>query len=65
VPNELVSINSARALTKDQFAGLADVPPELEWLAIITNAKTRRAYKVDVAEFVKFSGLPNEPRCGP
>jgi integrase/recombinase XerD len=46
-----------RALTPAAFADLADVPPELEWLANITNPKTRRAYKVDVAEFLAFSGL--------
>jgi site-specific recombinase XerD len=44
-------------LTPAQFAGLADVPPDLEWLANITNLKTRRAYKVDVQEFSAFSGL--------
>jgi hypothetical protein len=37
------------SLTPAQFAALSDVPPELEWLANITNAKTRRAYKIDVA----------------
>jgi len=57
VANELVSINSERTLTPEQYRDLADVPPELEWLANITNAKTRRAYKVDVAEFMAFSGL--------
>ena len=55
--NELVSINSERTLTPDQYRDLADVPPELEWLANITNAKTRRAYKVDVAEFITFTNL--------
>ena len=35
-------------LTPEQFGQLADVPPELEWLANITNPKTRRAYKNDV-----------------
>jgi integrase/recombinase XerD len=57
VTNELVGINSARTLTAEQFAGLSDIPPELEWLANITNAKTRRAYKVDVAEFIAFTNL--------
>lgn len=45
------------ALTAAQFEKLADVPPELEWLANITNGKTRRAYKIDVAEFSEFLGL--------
>jgi hypothetical protein len=31
------------------------VSPELEWLANITNPKTRRAYKVDVEEFSRFA----------
>lgn len=44
-------------LTPAQVAHLADVPPELEWLANITNEKTRRAYKIDVGEFSKFLGL--------
>jgi site-specific recombinase XerD len=57
VSNELVSINNARTLTPEQYAGLADVPPEIEWLANITNEKTRRFYKSDVAEFVLFAGL--------
>jgi integrase/recombinase XerD len=46
-----------RSLTTAQFGALAEVPPELEWLANITNAHTRRAYKNDVDEFVAFSGL--------
>jgi site-specific recombinase XerD len=59
VANELVSIKSARTLTSDQYAGLADVPPEIERLNNITNEKTRRFYKSDVAEFVAFTGLEN------
>jgi integrase/recombinase XerD len=55
--NELVSISSERTLTSDQYRDLSDVPPELEWLANITNQKTRCAYKADVAEFMTFSGL--------
>src|ERR1017187_8889942 len=46
-----------RTLTPAQYGELADVPPELEWLANITNPKTRRAYKLDVSEFSAFSGL--------
>ena len=37
-------------LTRAQFEQLSDVPPEDEWLANITNLKTRRAYKEDVRE---------------
>jgi hypothetical protein len=46
-----------RALTPAQYGDLAEVPPELEWLANITNPKTRRAYKIDVSEFSVFAGL--------
>jgi site-specific recombinase XerD len=59
VTNELVSISNARTLTSEQYAGLADVPPEIEWLNNITNDKTRRFYKSDVAEFMGFTGLKN------
>jgi integrase/recombinase XerD len=30
-----------RSLTPAQYGALADVPPEIEWLANITNPKTR------------------------
>jgi integrase/recombinase XerD len=45
------------SLTRAQCEQLADVPPEEEWLANITNLKTRRAYKEDVREFIAFTGL--------
>jgi integrase/recombinase XerD len=45
------------SLTRAQFEQLADVPPEEEWLANITNLKTRRAYKEDVREFIAFTAL--------
>src|SRR6516162_3388181 len=48
-----------QALTRAEFERLADVPPEEEWLANITNAKTRRAYKNDVREFIAYAGLRN------
>ncbi len=54
--SDLVVIGKEK-LTPAQFSGLADIPPELEWLANITNPKTRRAYKVDVAEFIAYTGL--------
>ena len=55
--NELVSIDRESTLSTAQYKALADVPPELEWLANIPNAKTRRYYKSDVAEFIAFTGL--------
>jgi integrase/recombinase XerD len=56
MPSKLVPAHQ-RTLTTTQFADIADVPPEIEWLANLTNAKTRHAYKRDVSEFSNFSGL--------
>jgi len=47
----------SRSLTAAQFDRLAAVPAEDEWLANIGSRKTRRAYKVDVAEFSAFTGI--------
>jgi len=49
--------SSGRALTAEQFQGLADVPAFMVWLANIDNANTRRAYKRDVEHFVAFCGI--------
>jgi len=51
------AITLRRPLTPAQFGDLAEIPPELEWLANLTNPKTRRAYKIDVEEFIAFAGL--------
>jgi integrase/recombinase XerD len=61
--SELVPL-SGLSLTAAQYSDLAEVPPELEWLANITNPKTRRAYKRDVEKFSAFTGLtkPSELR---
>ncbi|MGH7068506.1 MAG: tyrosine-type recombinase/integrase [Acetobacteraceae bacterium] len=53
---DLVPVGN-RGLTRAQFEQLAEVPPEEEWLANLTNAKTRRAYKADVGEFIRYTGL--------
>src|ERR1039458_10097391 len=57
-PSDLVPLKNL-GLTPSQFGALADVPPELEWLANLTNPKTRRAYRNDVGEFSTFTGLRN------
>lgn len=46
-----------RQLSSKQFAQLRDIPPEVEWFANIDNAKTRRAYKIDLNDFMGFVGL--------
>jgi len=53
----ILPATTSRKLTNREFHVLADVPPELEWFANITNAKTRRAYKNDIQEFSQFVGL--------
>ena len=44
-------------LARAKFDRLVDVPPEEEWLANITNQKTKRAYREDVREFVAYAGM--------
>lgn len=46
-----------RALSTAQFQTLAEVPPEIEWFANLTNANTRRAYEQDIKHFMAFAGL--------
>ena len=46
-----------RALTAPEFLRLADVPPEVEWFANITNRQTRRAYESDLKDFMNFVGI--------
>src|SRR5712671_5938708 len=52
-----VSTLSGRLLTAAEFHQLADVPPEIEWFANLTNANTRRAYQQDIEDFMAFAGL--------
>ena len=53
----LVVETSKRLLTASEFQNLANVPPEVEWFANIENANTRRAYRNDVREFMRFTGI--------
>src|SRR5205823_14085674 len=49
----------ARALSAKEFLDLADVPPEIEWFANITNPQTRRAYQNDLKDFMRFTRITN------
>jgi integrase/recombinase XerD len=53
-----------RILTAEDFLRLADVPPEVEWFANITNRCTRRAYENALKDFMQFTGIekPDEFR---
>jgi hypothetical protein len=46
-----------RALIALEFQGLAAVPHEAEWFANIDNPRTRRAYRIDIHEFMGFVGI--------
>src|ERR1700737_3814408 len=46
-----------RRLTAAEFQGLAEVPPEIEWFANISNPGTRRIYKIAVGDFMRFTGI--------
>lgn len=49
--------SQSSVLSPSQFLNLAAIPPEVEWFANIDNAKTRRAYKIDLNDFMAFVGL--------
>ncbi|KMQ80785.1 Tyrosine recombinase XerC [Candidatus Burkholderia pumila] len=49
--------NREQRLTGAQFHQLADVPPEAEWFANLDNPRTRRAYKVDLRDFMDFTAI--------
>ena len=44
-------------LTAAEFHQLAKVPPATEWFAHIGNPNTRRAYRNDLTEFMRFVGI--------
>ena len=53
----LVVKERARALTAAEFHRLAEVPPAIEWFGNIRNEKTRRVYRSDVQDFMRFVGI--------
>ena len=53
----LAPVAGRRALTAAEFQGLSAVPPEAEWFANIDNPRTRRAYRVDIRDFMSFVGI--------
>ena len=55
--SELVVQTGERLLTRTEFQGLAEVPPEAEWFANIENPNTRRAYQTDLRGFMEFCGI--------
>ncbi|MBC8726632.1 tyrosine-type recombinase/integrase [Paraburkholderia sp. 31.1] len=47
----------SRALTAAEFHQLSNVPPEAEWFANLDNPRTRRAYQIDLRDFMTFTGI--------
>src|SRR5580704_3698950 len=52
-----IPVTEERLLSKIEFQRLADVPPEAEWFANLTNENTNRAYRHDVTSFMRFVGI--------
>jgi integrase/recombinase XerD len=46
-----------RLLTAAKFHRLAEVPPEIEWFANLTNPSTKRAYEKAIGDFMRFAGI--------
>jgi integrase/recombinase XerD len=46
-----------RLLTAAEFHRLAEVPPEFEWFANLTNPSTKRAYEKAIGDFMRFAGI--------
>ncbi|MBI3327307.1 MAG: site-specific integrase [Nitrospinae bacterium] len=44
-------------LTRAAFQQLAEMPPEVEWFANLDNARTKRAYQIDLRDFMHFVGI--------
>lgn len=51
------TISNARLLTAAEFPRLAEVPPEVEWFANVTNPNTRGAYENAVRDFPRVAGI--------
>jgi site-specific recombinase XerD len=53
-----------RSLTAAEFHQLANVPAEAEWFANLDNPRTRRAYQIDLRDFMGFVSIaqPDEFR---
>lgn len=57
LPLERAPRTGAISLSAAEFQSLSDMPPELEWFASIESKHTRRAYEVDIRDFMGFAGI--------
>jgi hypothetical protein len=44
-------------LSVKEFLDLADVAPEIEWFAHLTNPQTRRVYQNALKDFMRFARI--------
>ena len=49
--------STSRLLTAAEFHRLADVPPEVEWFANLSNVHTRSVYENAIRDFMGFTGI--------
>lgn len=54
-----------RLLTADQFHRLTTVPAEAEWFANLDNPRTRRAYQIDLQDFMALPGSSKRTSSAP
>jgi site-specific recombinase XerD len=52
-----VQVAEIRVLTNPAMRLLADVPPEIDWFNNLDNPRTRRAYQIDLQDFMSFVGI--------
>jgi integrase/recombinase XerD len=57
LPSEITPARVSRLLTAAEFHQLADVPPEVEWFANLSNPSTRRSYENAIRDFMRFTGI--------
>jgi site-specific recombinase XerD len=57
IPIPVRPVPANRLLTSAEFHRLADVPPEVEWFANLSNAHTRRVYENAIRDFMGFTGI--------
>jgi integrase len=57
LPAEITPARVSRLLTAAASHELADVPPEVEWFANLSNPNTKRVYENAVRDFMRFTGI--------
>ncbi len=56
-PVPITGTGKGNLLSRAEFQQLAEVPPEIEWFANLGNPRTRRAYMIDLRDFMDFVGI--------